>query len=258
MYPELQIGSWSISTYFLTISLVFSVLFVWLKIRSQKFGLSTRLALDVGILSSIGGLLGARAFHVVYEAPQFYLQHPEFIFKLWQGGYVFMGGVLLGSFIGLLWLHYQKAAVYPWLDLFAPIVSLGYALGRWACFFQGCCYGKKTDSLWGVHFEVLKHAGEDFARYPTQLFASFGELVVFFTLLLLEKKKSQQLKPGQLFSLWLIGHGINRMFMEVLRDDPRGPLYLGFGISFWISAAALIVGVFIYVKRRSALKPRSM
>lgn len=248
MYPFIHFENWELSTYFLTISIDFCLMLLWLRFRSQKSGLSVKLALDTGILASLGGLVGARLVHVIYEYPSFYRERPSYILKLWEGGYVFLGGIFFGIVTGVFWLRWHKQKIFLWLDLFAPIISLGYSLGRWACFFQGCCYGRPTDSSFGVHFEVLHDAGETFARYPTQILASFGELLLVIFLLVVERGKRWVPVKGQLFSLWMIGHGLNRALMETLRDDPRGPLILQMGISFWLAVGLILTGTVFYIK----------
>jgi phosphatidylglycerol:prolipoprotein diacylglycerol transferase len=213
-----------------------------LRFRSESLGLDVRTALDVGLFSSFIGLIGARLFHVLYEYPDFYFRHPSFIFKLWEGGFVFLAGILAGIGVGILWLKKKRLPLLPWLDLFAPLIGLGYSMGRWACFFQGCCYGKQTDSIFGVHFHNIEFSGESFGRYPTQIITAGLEFFLVLVLLLVEKRGESRIRPGVIFCLWIVGHGFNRMIMELLRDDPRGPLILGFGVSFWIAIMLVISG----------------
>lgn len=251
MHPLIQVGIWSIPTYFIVISIDFCLLLIWLRFRSQQFGFQVKMALDVGIIGAVAGLIGARLFHVIYEYPEFYIEHPTFVFKLWEGGFVFLAGIFAGVIAGAIWVRKHNQNLLPWLDLFAPIMGLGYSLGRWACFFQGCCYGKVTESGIGVHFHNLELAGDFTARWPTQLIASAIEVVLVVSLLLFEKFKKDQRWPGQIFAFWLMGHGFNRMVMELLRDDPRGPLVLGLGISFWVAIALVVGGVFMILRARS-------
>lgn len=247
MHPELHFESWSISTYYLIISLDFCLMFFYLRHRAQQQKLRVGPALDLGIWASIFGLMGARLFHVFYEESAYYAANPLNVFKVWEGGYVFLGGLITAIISSWFWLKWRGGPGQPSfkknLDLFAPILALGYALGRLACFFQGCCYGKPTDSFLGFHFNYLVQAGQTMARHPTQLYAAVGELVLFFILIFIEKKKKSSLPEGELFLYWLIGHGVNRMVMEFFRDDPRGPLWLGMGISFWMACVLLIIGL---------------
>jgi phosphatidylglycerol:prolipoprotein diacylglycerol transferase len=245
MHPELHFGSWSLPTYFLIISIDFCLMLVWLRRRSRHRGLSVKLALDTAIIGTLAGFVAARLFHVFYEYPGFYLENPSYIFKLWEGGYVILPGLFVGAMVCIWWLRFLKQPLGVWLDVFAPVLALGYSLGRWACFFQGCCYGRTTESILGVHLEVLQQQGESFARYPTQIFASVGEIFLFVGLMLLERGFHRKLVAGQLFAFWMLGHGTNRIIMELFRDDPRGPLLVGLGVSFWFALGFVFLGGFL-------------
>ncbi len=255
MYPEFQFESWSLSTYYLVLSIDFCFMIFYLRHRAQQRGFPVLQTLDLGIISSICGFLGARLLHVFYEAPAYYFKNPLSVFLFWEGGYVFFGGILGGLFGGLLWLKIKRKNPLPYLDLFAPILALGYAIGRLACFLQGCCYGQETHSILGVHFDSLIHTGENSLRLPTQLFASMGELVLYLILIFIEKKQSPSLREGQLFTYWMVGHGINRMAMELFRNDPRGPLLFHMGLSFWLALGLFIAGLRfnLYWRRPSPL-----
>lgn len=248
MLPELYFFSWSIPTYFLILSLDFSVLFLVLRKRVSLYQKNFKTGLDVGIIGSTAGFLGARLFHVFYEAPAFYLNSPLSFFKVWYGGFVVLPGLLVGILVGLLWLWHKKEDLRVWLDIFAPLFAFGYFVGRWACFLQGCCYGRHTDHWTGLQFAIPLALGDSLPRWPTQLFASLGEGVLLLLLLIVERslRKEPNLtykKAGLLFEIWLIGHGINRMLMETLRDDERGPLLVGWGVSFWIALLVFALGL---------------
>ena len=250
MKPEFTFGSWYISIYFLIISLDFSLLFYWVKRRARTKGLSENVALDVGFIGAISGLIGARLFHVLYEYPEYYFNNPQLIFHFWQGGFVILPGLFFGFILGLMYLNWKKQTLSVWLDLFAPVIALGYVIGRWACFFQGCCYGKVTDSFLGVVFPVLQQQGLiNRPRIPTQILTSVGEFAVLLFLIYVEKKY-KNLKPGIIFVIWVVGHSINRILMEFLRDDPRGPLLFNWGISFWLSVLVIFPAL-VYGFRKS-------
>lgn len=223
-------------------------MFFYLKWRSRKKNFNVKLALDIGILSAIMGFLGARLFHAFYEMPEYYRENPVDIIKFWNGGYVFFAGLITAIISGIFVLRWKKQALTQWLDLFAPVLALGYSIGRWACFLQGCCYGKETTSSFGIHFPYLKEMGESYARWPTQVTTSLGELGLYIALLTFENQKLIKRKPGQVFYLWFMGHGINRMLMEFYRDDNRGPLIAGYGVSFWIAFGILFLGTFLLLK----------
>lgn len=224
--------------YYLVISLVICICLIWLSKRVRQQRLNAKIALDSSIIIMLASLVGARLFHVLYESPEFYFDNPMAIFYIWNGGFVFYGGALLAVLCGIIFIH-KKAPLdlAKYLDLFAPVASLAYALGRWACFFAGCCYGKYCDLPWAVG-----------GRHPTQLYASFWELGCLSLLLALETS-SQRKKAGQIFFLWISLHAIGRLIMETFRDDFRGPT-AGFSISSWISLAILAIGIIGLLRTR--------
>lgn len=191
----------------------------------------------------IFGTIGARLFHVLYEEFDFYQTRPIEIFKIWKGGLVFYGCILLGLPAMLIFLKLRKESWLKWLDFAAPICSLTYLLGRIGCFFNGCCYGKVSDVPWAIHFQAV---GLDGHRHPTQLYAVFTELIILCILYSIDRKaadKGQASWPGLISGLWLSLHGISRIFMEFYRDDDRGPIHWGLSVSTWISLIVVLIGL---------------
>jgi phosphatidylglycerol---prolipoprotein diacylglyceryl transferase len=236
MFPLIRLTpSFGLPTYLLIISLTYCLCIYLVYKRSEKSNLAVSLSLDVCLAIMIGGFLGARLFHVFYEEPKYYIAHPIRILEFWQGGFVYFGGLIGAVIAAFLFLHHKKESFLKWADFFAPVLSLGYALGRLACFLNGCCYGRICSLPWAVTFhEAGLPTGP---RHPTQLYATFWELGVFVTLLTLEKRKQKNI-----FVLWLMLHSAGRIIMEYFRDDDRGPLLAGFSIATWISVVFIILG----------------
>lgn len=225
----------------------------------------------------ISALIGSRGFHVFYESFDYYRQKPWDVLKVWQGGFVFYGG-LIGALVGLIAVtKIKKASFWSWADFFAPVVSLGYALGRLGCFLGGCCYGRECELPWAVEFT---HPGMPTGlRHPTQLYATALESLVFVFLLWLERKQRQHRQhrdqepglgsapyralnsylqtPGALFLSWLILHGIGRIIMEVFRDDYRGAMPMGISVSAWIAATMVSVSVLVLSLRARLFRPKT-
>lgn len=244
-----SLGGLELQTYFIVVSLAMCICLLLLVRRAENLNINRNQALDVSIVLMAFGLLGARGFHVIFEEPKYYLAEPIRIFEIWRGGFVWYGGVLIGGSVAVLFArystsffsNYKKYSLGVWLDLFAPVCALGYALGRFACLLAGCCFGKICILESGFKY-----------RIPTQLFASFWELGAFFLLLWIEKRKLQKFflkQQGALFSSWIILHSIGRLIMESLRADPRGPELIGLSLASWISIS-LIAGVVLCELRR--------
>ncbi|OFZ14022.1 MAG: prolipoprotein diacylglyceryl transferase [Bdellovibrionales bacterium RBG_16_40_8] len=235
MYPYIYITqNIVIPTYLLVISLTYClcILFVYWRAKNRpEFAVSR--ALDICLVIMVCGLMGARLFHVFYEDFNYYRQSPWDIFKLWHGGFVIYGG-FIGALLGsILFLRYKKEPFWQWANFMAPAFALGYGLGRLACFFNGCCFGRECQLPWAVEFSYIGLPSGH--RHPTQLYATFWELGVFFLLLHLEKSK----RPKPIFLIWLCLHAIGRLIMEHFRDDFRGPEIMGLSVSSWLSISIL-------------------
>lgn len=195
------------------------------------------------------GLVGGRLTHVFYENWGYYREMPFDIFKIWQGGFVFYGGFFTSLIGAYGFLKIKKESFLKWADFFAPVLALGYALGRVGCFLNGCCFGKPCVGNgcalpWMVEFN---HPGlPEGLRHPTQLYAVFWELLVVLTLLWIEKvrhtKNTMALQStGFLFFTWLGLHSLGRLIMEYHREDYRGPEISGLSLSSWLSIGILFL-----------------
>ncbi len=220
------------SIYFIFISLILTSVVFWIDRRSRKKQYSGTTALDLFFVVTVSGAVGARLFHVVFEEPYYYLESPLRILALWQGGFVYYGGLIFGFTGGGLWLRWKKQSFAMWLDFFVPVVSLSYAAGRVACFFTGCCYGKLCDLPWAVD-----------GRHPTQLYAIILELLLFYGLFTIQDHRWIKASPGRLFALWMAGHSINRVIVELFRGDPRGPALGLLSLSMLLSFLFLILSL---------------
>lgn len=257
MYPiAFSFGDVAVPSYFLLLSLTCCLSMIFAAKRSDRLNLPRNIAIDLCLIVFFFGLLGARAFHVVFEYPALYLEQPERILRLWEGGFVFYGGALLAFFASFIYLRWKKQNLLEWLDLAAPIIAFSYALGRVGCFLAGCCYGLACQLPWAVTFPRGSEGPAGIGVHPTQLYATMWEGIVVVVLLWLQKSKSRLLsKVGDLFWIWLMLHGLGRIFMEMFRADYRGQPYYGLSISTWISLGLMTLAAFMYLsetKRRTS------
>jgi len=220
---------------------------IWGFFRAQQRKIDLRIALDLFLVILVAAFIGARSFHVLYESRDYYWKNPLEVLYFWQGGFVYFGGLLGAMGSGILFLKLRKQRTLgPYFDLMAPIAAFSYSLGRWSCFFAGCCYGKHCDLPWALD-----------GRHPTQLYAFAWEFINGLFILFLERReligfdKSSKLRwieiPGAKFCLWLIFHCVGRIIMENFRSDERGPIYF-VSISTWISLALLLGAVLSLIK----------
>lgn len=164
------------------------------------------------VLGVIGG--GRLGYILFYNFPQ-YAEHPLDIFKVWQGGMSFHGGV--AGIIAALVIFAMKCGFSPrrLADIICCAAPIGLFLGRCANFVNGELFGRVTNVPWGVKFP----AGGMLPRHPSQLYEAFLEGIVLFVLLavLAQKQKVREM-PGVLTGIFLIGYGLCRIAVEFVRE----------------------------------------
>lgn len=207
--------------------------------------ISLDLMTDLTLVILIGAIIGARALSVILEWDS-YAGHPASIWRVWEGGLSFHGGLLGGTLAGALLVWSRGLSVPRMADHLAPSVALGYAITRVGCFLNGCCYGAPTDSIVGVHFPVLGEPGV--ARHPTQLYAAALSMVLFGVLLAV---RSRMRRCGHLALLYLVLYSAARFFVEHFRRgatavvyQPLAPLTIGQVASI---AIALFAGSWLVI-----------
>ena len=228
MYPELfPIGDFPVTSYGIWLALGMLVaLFVASRLAARD-GLEKSQIYDLGLWTLVGGLLGSKILMYFVE-PDVKILSLDFL----RSGGVFYGS-LIGGFLTVVFLvRYYKLPLWKTADAFAPALALGQAFGRQGCFAAGCCWGKVTDSVIGVHFTDLGHDytgvpvygpdHSDLFLYPTQLIESFTMLAVFGILVWLHRRKKFD---GQVLIAYGIVYSIFRFSIEFIRDDPRGDLF---------------------------------
>jgi len=250
LFPIIRLAEGlDIPSFFLVISLVISLSLLWIVRRSERYELPKKNVLDLSLLLMLSALLGARIFHVLYENLDYYKEHPERVFYLWEGGFVFYGGMIFALIATVVYLRRIQAPQKGfYFDAFAPVLSFAYGFGRIGCFLAGCCYGRACDLPWAID-----------GKHPTQLYALFWEAGTILLLLGLEKvdlkKRPKMLsRPGDIFILWLGLHSIGRLLMETYRDDFRGESVFGLSISTVFSWGLLIIAIALLCGLYSGLR----
>ncbi len=243
MYPVLiRLGPLTIHTYGFLIAVGF-LIGLWLAVRQgKKEGIPVNKILDLGFYILLAAIIGSRLFFILINFNH-YAQNPADIFKIWEGGLVFYGGVLLALPTVVWYVKKNGMGIWKTADIFAPSIAIGHVFGRLGCLAAGCCYGRTAETLpWGIVFtdpECL--APTNLLLHPTQLYESAGELLNFFILITLRKYKSFN---GQLFMMYLILYAVLRFFVEFFRGDvARGFLVSHLSVSQGISILMFLAGV---------------
>lgn len=243
MFPIIDIGSIQIPTFFFVISMLMGLAFFLTTVRAHKLHVDENFSLDLTFVLVVGGILGARITHVIFENIDYYLANPIKAIYFWEGGFVFFGGFILSFFFGLLFLKIKNKLVYLkiYMQLYTPILSLVYALGRMGCFLEGCCYGKTCQLAWAVS-----------GRHPAQIYSTIWEFGILVFLFNYESRNTNVLKknPERLFYIWMLLHSVGRAITELFRDDFRGTIPI-VSLSTWISVVLITVSCLYFYKNKS-------
>ncbi len=214
--------------------------------------LARRHADDMIFYATLGIILGGRAAYVLFYKPEI-LAHPLDVFKLWEGGMSFHGGVI-GVSLGIIWL--ARKHKLDWLrihDYVACCVPFGLFFGRLANFVNGELWGRATDLPWAV---VFPRAG-DVARHPSQLYEAGLEGILLFIILYMMFWKTQaRYQPGKLVGTFLAVYGTSRFLVELVREPDAGLEHLWWGLSMGqtLSVPMIVGGIYLIAtaKRRRA------
>jgi phosphatidylglycerol:prolipoprotein diacylglycerol transferase len=139
------------------------------------------------------------------------------------------------------------------MDVFAPGVALGQAVGRLGCFAAGCCWGRECDLPWGVRFrsDFAAPVPLDKTLHPVQLYESFANFLLFALLYKLVQRKH---RPGQTIGLYLVIYSTVRFCVEFFRNHEQS-LILNLSLTQWISLGLFALGTVILFAPKSETGP---
>lgn len=247
MHPILiNLGPIEIYTYGVFLALAFYFSVQWAVKVGVGRGFNEEMILNLAVVSILSAILGARSAYVYVYWDDHFANDFWAIFKVWNGGLVFYGGLIGGVVGGIVYWRCKGMPILAMLDAAVMSVSLGHAIGRVGCYFYGCCFGKiiPVGSFWlgfGHQFPHLEGV-----RYPTQLISSFGNLLIFLLLIVILRKAS---KPATITIVYCYVYSFFRFAIELMRDDPRGTI-LGitqFSTSQTVSILILVMGLSLHI-----------
>jgi phosphatidylglycerol---prolipoprotein diacylglyceryl transferase len=213
--------------------------------RARREKLDPEVVYDLALWVFLGGLIGARLFYVIQYWGDKVHTIAE-IFKIWEGGIVLYGSIMGGTAAFFIYRALRPFPLRPFLDVVAPSLALGIALGRLGCFLNGCCYGDLCDNLpWTVSFPrhsppwsdqvadglILRNAAWSLPVHPTQIYSVIDGLVL---LLLLSAYYPLRKRDGEVMALLMVTYPITRFLIEYLRND-EGVFFAGLTVSQNIS-----------------------
>ena len=210
----------------------------------------------------VGLIIGARLGYVLFYGFSYYLKHPlEIIlpFSL-TNGFQFSGisgmsyhGGLIGVTIAA-WLYVRKSRIdfLESIDLFVPVIPLGYTFGRLGNFINGELFGRTTTASIGMYFPL---SVTNDLRHPSQLYEAFFEGIFLFVLLWSIRKK--KMPKGAMLSIYLVGYGLVRFIIEFYREPDAHlgsilfSLSIGQVLCLFMVMSGIILSPFLWKKEQS-------
>ncbi len=244
----LDLGFIQIRWYSVLILIAFVIGYFLIVNRCKKSDISLTFINDLSFYVIIFCILGARLYYCLFNL-NYYSKNLLDIFKIWEGGLAIHGGIIAGIITIYVYCKKKEVSFLKLLDIFAPALVLGQAIGRWGNFFNGEAFGPETtlielQKLGIPEFIIDGMYIDNFYHQPTFLYESIGCLLIFIILMLIRNLKN--IKTGQITSLYFIFYGLIRFFIESLRQDSL--MFFNLKIAQIISILMIIIGLYLFIK----------
>jgi|TARA_B100001093_G_scaffold124340_1_gene116978 phosphatidylglycerol:prolipoprotein diacylglycerol transferase len=192
----------------------------------------------------IGIIIGGRLGYVIFYNFNYYLNNFFDIFKIWQGGMSFHGGLIGIIIASSLFAKRNNQNVFLYLDLVSLVAPIGIFFGRLANFINSELYGTPTEIPWAVTFIQV----DNISRHPSQLYEAILEGIILFLILVYFRNKNYLKKPGLISSLFLIYYSIFRFCVEFFRvpDEQIGYLIFELSMGQIISLIFILIGAILF------------
>ena len=205
---------------------------------------STKQFDDLIIYLVIGIIFGGRLGYVIFYNLEYYIQNLSEIFKLWEGGMSFHGGLIGVIIATAIYSKKTKTNFFKFADIISCVAPIGIFLGRVANFINGELYGKITTLPWGIIFP----GGGNVTRHPSQIYEAILEGIILFLIInYLALKKELIYRTGYVSCAFLIFYSMLRIFSEIFRepDVHLGLTFNYFSMGSLLSLLTFIISLFI-------------
>ncbi len=251
-----QIGSFKLQYYGLMYIVAFGITYalVLYRLRHEpRFTVTRDQVNDMTTYAIVGLMLGARLGYVVFYNLPYFMKHPLEIVLPFDvdNGFAFTGisgmsyhGGLMGALAGgWLYTRRQGLRLRDVLDLYLPVIPLGYTFGRLGNFINGELYGRVTTAPIGMYFPL---APDRALRHPSQLYEAFFEGVFLFVVMWSIRKV--RAPRGAMLAFYMIGYGLVRFLIEFFRepDAQLGPVLAWMTMGQVLCAGMIVAGIALY------------
>jgi len=222
--------------------------------QSKKYNIDLTFITDLVFYIIIFCIIGARLYYCLFNL-DYYSKNLLDIFKIWEGGLAIHGGIIAGILTIYFYSKKKDITLINLLDIFAPALVLGQAIGRWGNFFNMEAYGPETTLTALQNLNIPKFIIDGMYidgayHHPTFFYESVGCLVIFFILVILVNIK--KIKRGHITSIYFICYGIIRFFIESLRQDSL--MLFNLKIAQVVSILMIIIGLYLFIRPYLTIK----
>ena len=195
----------------------------------------------------LGIIIGGRLGYVILYNPNYYLDNLIDIFKIWEGGMSFHGGLIGVVLASFYFAKKNNQNFFIYLDVISIVAPIGIFFGRIANFINSELYGAETNLPWAVQFIKI----DNLYRHPTQLYEAIFEGLILFLILIYLRNKGLMKITGLMSGIFLICYSIFRFMIEFLRvpDEQIGYLLFNLTMGQIISCIFFLIGIYLTIVR---------
>ena len=195
----------------------------------------------------LGIIIGGRLGYVILYNPNYYLDNLIDIFKIWEGGMSFHGGLIGVVLASIYFAKKNSQNFFIYLDVISIVAPIGIFFGRIANFINSELYGTETNLPWAVQFIKI----DNLYRHPTQLYEALFEGLILFLILIYLRNKGLMKITGLMSGIFLICYSIFRFMIEFLRvpDEHIGYLIFNLTMGQIISCIFFLIGIYLTIVR---------
>lgn len=213
-------------------------LFVITRVKSEDFGDTVY----VYVWAALGAVIGAKALYLLLELPKILetlgngeAVSGQYLRSILSGGFIFYGGLLGSVFAVKIACRFFSLDFGKIISILTPAMPLAHSLGRVGCALVGCCYGRETNSRFGICYTDSVYAPNGIRLFPVQEVEAVADLVLFSVLVCILWRQKDSEEPPGVFETYLAAYACIRFILEFLRGDSVRGHWGWFSTSQWIS-----------------------
>lgn len=242
--------------------------------EAKRRGHEPEIVWDMLIYLLIGGIIGARIWHIFTPPASMLIQDPATgemvnpyfaggvvqildILSVWKGGLGIPGAVIAGAIVLYFYCRRYKLYFSEWVDIIAPSLALGQAIGRWGNYFNQELYGAPTNLPWKIFIDPIHRLPKyvDVAYYhPLFFYESVWNFSNMALLFWISRRYADRLKNGDVFLVYLIVYPVGRFFLDFLRLDASMVGGLNINQSL-MAVVAFCSACALYFRHRKVIAP---